>query len=67
LADYARVLARPRYQPAREVTQDPFAFAKALQRCGYATDPRYAAKLSALVRKHDLTQYDLSKETNHET
>lgn len=60
LADYVHVLSRPRYQPALQVADDPFAFAKALQRCGYATDPRYAAKLSALMRKHDLTQYDLS-------
>lgn len=58
LADYARVLSRPRYAPAREVSTDPFAFARQLQRCGYATDPRYAAKLSSVIRKYDLTQYD---------
>jgi len=60
LADYARLLSRPRYQPARAVARDPFAFARQLQRCGYATDPRYAAKLHQLMRRYHLTQYDPS-------
>ena len=58
LADYARVLSRPRYGPARNAAHDPSAFATQLQRCGYATDPRYAAKLRQLIRKYDLTRYD---------
>lgn len=61
LADYARLLARPRYAPAREVAHDPFAFARALKRCGYATDPRYAQKLATLIRRYDLTQYDAAR------
>ena len=58
LEDYARLLARPRYAPARSVASNPSAFAAALQRCGYATDPRYAHKLGILIRRYNLTQYD---------
>jgi len=58
LEDYARLLARPRYARARAVAANPFAFAVELQRCGYATDPRYAAKLQLLLRRYDLTKYD---------
>ena len=62
LEDYARLLARPRYARARAVAANPFAFAAELQRCGYATDPRYARKLGLLIRRYRLTQYDLSPE-----
>ena len=60
LDDYALVLARPRYATARAVFANPDAFARELQRCGYATDPRYAHKLSLLVRRHRLDQFDLA-------
>ena len=58
LEDYARLLARPRYARARAVAANPFAFAVELQRCGYATDPRYARKLHLLIRRYHLAQYD---------
>jgi flagellar protein FlgJ len=58
LEDYARLLARPRYAPARAVAANPTAFARELQRCGYATDPRYAHKLILLIRRYDLTCLD---------
>src|SRR3990167_11419791 len=58
LDDYARLLARPRYARARAVAANPFAFVVELQRCGYATDPRYARKLHLLIRRYHLTQYD---------
>ncbi|MFQ5695067.1 MAG: glycoside hydrolase family 73 protein [Terriglobia bacterium] len=58
--DYARVLAQPRFAPARAVAGNPAAFARELQRCGYATDPRYAHKLGILVRRYELTQYELA-------
>lgn len=60
LRDYARLIARPRYARARAVAANPFAFAVELQRCGYATDPRYARKLHLLMRRYQLTRYDLS-------
>lgn len=59
LEDYARLLARPRYASARGVAANPPAFAAALQRCGYASDPRYAHKLGVLIRRYQLSQYDL--------
>ena len=59
LDDYARLLSRARYATARAVTSNPEAFARELQRCGYATDPRYAHKLSLLVRRYRLDQYDV--------
>lgn len=58
LQDYAVVLSRRRYAPARAVAANPPAFARALQRCGYATDPRYAHKLLILIRRYRLDQYD---------
>jgi peptidoglycan hydrolase FlgJ len=47
LADYARVLASPRYASALSQGGDVAAFARGLQRGGYATDPAYADKLIA--------------------
>ncbi len=60
LAEYARILFLPRYARARAVAANPFAFAVELQRCGYATDPRYARKLALVIRRYQLTQYDTS-------
>ena len=60
LDDYARILSLPRYARARAVAANPFAFAVELQRCGYATDPRYARKLALLIRRYQLTRFDLA-------
>lgn len=51
---YARAMA------ARD--QGAEAFAKALQRSGYATDPKYASKLMQIIERRDMTQYDGSRE-----
>lgn len=49
--DYARLIAdNPRYQQALNQGQNAAAFASALQRGGYATDPAYAQKLQAVIR-----------------
>ncbi|HVI60299.1 MAG TPA: flagellar assembly peptidoglycan hydrolase FlgJ [Luteimonas sp.] len=48
-ADYARLLRKPRYAGARGVGDDTRRFASALQRAGYATDPRYADKITAIA------------------
>jgi len=45
VADYVRVLNQPRYSAALGTGTDVRAFADALQRGGYATDPEYANKL----------------------
>ena len=52
LQDYASLLsARQRYASALGTGSDASAFAGALQRGGYATDPQYAAKLTAVARE----------------
>ena len=52
VADYVRVLRdNPRYAAALGTGSDVRAFADALQRAGYATDPQYANKLVALAER----------------
>jgi flagellar protein FlgJ len=48
-ADYARLLGRDRYAGARGTGEDTHRFASALQQAGYATDPSYAAKITAIA------------------
>ena len=48
-ADYAHLLGNPRYAAARGTGDDSHRFAQALQQAGYATDPSYAAKISAIA------------------
>ena len=48
--DYADLLANsPRYAGALKNTGDARAYAQGLQDAGYATDPRYADKLSSVI------------------
>lgn len=48
--DYARLInENPRYAQARQQTDSAQAYAKGLQRAGYATDPDYASKLSRAI------------------
>lgn len=50
--DYAQLLqGSPRYQDALNVGSNAEAFAQALARGGYATDPDYAAKLGRVARQ----------------
>lgn len=50
--DYARMLSdNPRFKGALQAGTDAKAFANALAKGGYATDPAYAAKLSRLASK----------------
>jgi flagellar protein FlgJ len=52
MQDYARVLGNnPRYAGALHTGNDTAAFANALQRGGYATDPDYANKLVSVARQ----------------
>jgi peptidoglycan hydrolase FlgJ len=49
-ADYAALMkSQPRYQGVLAAGHDAQAFASGLQRAGYATDPRYADKLSGAI------------------
>ena len=48
--DYARLINEsPRYEQARSQTGSASAYAAALQKAGYATDPAYARKLSGAI------------------
>ncbi len=48
--DYARLINEsPRYEQARGQTDSAGAYAAALQKAGYATDPEYARKLSGAI------------------
>lgn len=51
VADYVRVLSQPRYAAALNTGGDVRAFATALQRGGYATDPEYANKIVAVAER----------------
>ena len=58
LLDHAKILARSRhYARARAVAESPAAYAAALQGT-YATDPRYAGKLTALIARYSLDRLD---------
>ncbi|WP_166636862.1 flagellar assembly peptidoglycan hydrolase FlgJ [Cognatilysobacter terrigena] len=48
-SDYARLLGGSRYANARGTGDDAHAFASALQHAGYATDPSYAHKITAIA------------------
>ncbi|MGA8008056.1 MAG: glucosaminidase domain-containing protein, partial [Thiomonas sp.] len=54
--NYTALLSRPRYQAARDQGNNISAFASALQRSGYATDPNYAAKLVAVAHSPRMQQ-----------
>jgi len=57
MADYVRVLRdNPRYAAALDTGTDVRAFATALQRGGYATDPQYASKLVTLAERLPMGQ-----------
>jgi flagellar protein FlgJ len=60
--DYAKLIGTsPRYASARRATDDPSAFARELQRAGYATDPNYAAKLSRVIQTTQRLQRSLGR------
>ncbi len=48
--DFAKLLHGRRYAPALAQASDPAAYANALQKGGYATDPEYGAKLARAIR-----------------
>lgn len=49
--DYASLISQnPRYQQAMQNTHDAGAYASALQRAGYATDPDYGKKLTQVIQ-----------------
>ncbi len=58
--DHSRFLIlNPRYKLAFTGHRTGEDFARMVQACGYATDPRYADKIISIIRQHKLNQYDL--------
>lgn len=59
-ADHSLFLvSRPRYESLFRLKKDDYVrWAKGLQRCGYATDRRYADKLIRLIETYRLYRYD---------
>jgi hypothetical protein len=59
LRDHGRTLSTTeRYAPAFAYSTDPNRFAAAIHKAGYATDPGYTEKLTAIMAKYDLYRYD---------
>lgn len=55
--DYARLITEnPRYAKAMQSTGSATAYASALQKAGYATDPLYASKLSRAIQSAQSAQ-----------
>lgn len=55
--DHAKFVSTPRYAPVR-TAKNWMEACNQLQRCGYATDPEYAKKLTSLITQYKLDQYD---------
>jgi flagellum-specific peptidoglycan hydrolase FlgJ len=55
--DYVSLITRSqRYAPCLAVKDDPDEYARQLQNCGYATDPKYALKLISIMDSHKLRE-----------
>lgn len=60
--DHSLFLMRPRYASLFELPiSDYKGWAHGLRRCGYATDPTYAAKLIKLIEDYDLTSLETAE------
>ncbi|QRG65822.1 glycoside hydrolase family 73 protein [Brevibacillus choshinensis] len=55
--DHADFLLKPNYKKVITAAT-PQEAAHALEKAGYATDPQYAEKLTALIKNYNLSQYD---------
>lgn len=58
-ADHSRFLKRKRYAPLFELEiTDYSGWASGLKKCGYATDPNYASRLTAIIERYSLYLLD---------
>ncbi|GIJ43250.1 hypothetical protein Val02_01360 [Virgisporangium aliadipatigenens] len=58
--DHGYLLATaPRYAPAFQYVKQPDLFVAEMHKAGYATDPLYTQKLTALMAKYNLYRFDL--------
>jgi len=61
--DHSLFLLRPRYASLFELPiTDYKGWAHGLRKCGYATDPTYAAKLIKLIEDYELTSLDKAEQ-----
>jgi len=61
--DQLQLLKNPRYVRAGVwEAKTPEAYADALKKAGYATDPAYVEKIMAIVRRYQLTRFDVTEE-----
>ncbi|WP_433604936.1 sporangiospore maturation cell wall hydrolase GsmA [Dactylosporangium sp. CA-139114] len=59
--DHGATLASlSRYAVAFQFKNDPNRFVAEMHKAGYATDPQYTVKLTGVMAKYDLYQYDLA-------
>lgn len=66
--DHSQFLLKPRYESLFKLQQTDYkGWAHGLKRCGYATDPGYAAKLIKLIEDYNLMQYDVEGKTAQKT
>ncbi len=62
--DYVEFLtSRPRYREALRQADDPRAYLEALSGAGYATDPRYANKILAILEREPALEVALGRPT----
>jgi flagellum-specific peptidoglycan hydrolase FlgJ len=66
ILDHAQLLLLTRYKPVREAKSYKEACTQ-IQKCGYATDPKYADKLIALIEANNLQLYDVQATINYFT
>ena len=61
--DHSKFIAlRPRYASLFQLNiRDYRGWAKGLQKCGYATDKKYANKLIKVIEEYELYEYDSAK------
>ena len=52
--DYGKFLSKSRYSHLKEHGNDYKSWLKGLSKAGYATDPKYAVKVIAIIEKHEL-------------
>lgn len=57
ITDHAKLLTMPRYK-AVIAAKDYKEACREVQKCGYATDPKYAEKLISLIEANNLNKWD---------
>lgn len=65
--DHSLFLTRKRYRSLFDLDPTDYSsWANGLKRCGYATDPNYAARLIAIIERYGLNSYDAGNLRNSE-